>query len=692
MTELFTTVFYWWFLVFTIGVISLPLTFKLFNTFADRGYGLSKVIGIILVSWLTWWLGSLKIAPFSFGPYVALALIWLANLFLLRKQKTQLFKAAKALWLIWLIEEGLFLITLAGFSFIRAHQPDIIGLEKYMDFGFVNSILKTKYFPPKDIWWQGGTINYYYFGHLMTAVLTYLSRLPSNITYNLMIASLFSLTFSAGFCLGGNLWHISLQKLKYLPARNRYAQSVAGGGGQAKLKVKDFISGGLLSALSITLMSNLHPLIYIWQGINKYWYPDATRFIPNTIHEFPMYTFAVADLHGHLNNLPNAIVLVAFIIVLWQNLLKQRTLITKDFKLLVLGFSVFLGVAYMTNAWDFVLYLGAAGFVWFLALWQKRGLLSGIVISGLITLALALWSLIFSLPFHLNFSSFAQGIGWVKDHSQLWRLMILWGFWGFISLTFLIALISKKRRKKIQPKTLLTLSLLAFGWILVITPEFIYLKDIYEGHYRANTMFKMAFAAWVIFGFAGSLTIQWLKNNLKEPLKTVWFLIILAVMAGCLTYPIWAIRSYYNGLKYYRGLNGTAYLKKNYPDDWAGIQWLNQNVADQPTILEAVGESYTDYARVSVHTGLPTVLGWRVHEWLWRGSFDPVGQRTEEVKSIYQLSDLNQAKQLINQYQIEYIFIGTLEHQAYPQLNETALSQLGKKVFEQNNVRIYQLF
>ena len=37
---------------------------------------------------------------------------------------------------------------------------------------------------------------------------------------------------------------------------------------------------------------------------NMYWYPNATRFIHNTIHEFPLYSFVVSDLHGHVLDIP----------------------------------------------------------------------------------------------------------------------------------------------------------------------------------------------------------------------------------------------------------------------------------------------------------------------------------------------------------------------------------------------------
>src|SRR5258708_38797604 len=42
--------------------------------------------------------------------------------------------------------------TLSLHDALPISSPDIHGLEKYMDYGFVNSILRSQYFPPKDMW------------------------------------------------------------------------------------------------------------------------------------------------------------------------------------------------------------------------------------------------------------------------------------------------------------------------------------------------------------------------------------------------------------------------------------------------------------------------------------------------------------------------------------------------------------
>ena len=98
-------------------------------------------------------------------------------------------------------------------------------------------------------------------------------------------------------------------------------------------------------------------------------------------------------------------------------------------------------------------------------------------------------------------------------------------------------------------------------------------------------------------------------------------------------------------------------------------------------VLEAPGDSYTDYQRVSVATGLPTVLGWYVHEWLWRNDTDSLNVRAADCQTIYTSQDEETVRQLIDKYNISYIYIGQLERQKYPDLNDSLLQSLGQVAY-----------
>ncbi|PJE69225.1 hypothetical protein COU96_00845, partial [Candidatus Shapirobacteria bacterium CG10_big_fil_rev_8_21_14_0_10_38_14] len=330
----FFLIFFWWVLVCGLGTVFLPLTLRLFGKFFDRGYAFSKIIAILVVSYLVWLWGSLKILPFTPQTiWLAIGLAAGANFYLFRKNQKEIKKEIKNNWKIFAFEESLFFLALLFWAYIRGFQPNIQGLEKFMDYGFINSILRSRFFPPADMWLAGKTINYYYFGHLVTAVLTKLSGIDSAITYNLMIASLFAFCFTAAFCLGGNLVFTLTKKKKLV------------------------VLSGIFSAFLLNLGGNLHSL-YWWlknKNFSTYWYPDATRFIvqkfgaaDNTIHEFPIYSSVVADLHGHFLNLPFVLL---FLALLLTTIFHRK--ITLPLCCLV---ALLLGCFYMTNTWDFPIY------------------------------------------------------------------------------------------------------------------------------------------------------------------------------------------------------------------------------------------------------------------------------------------------------------------------------------------------
>ncbi|MGB9911679.1 MAG: DUF2298 domain-containing protein [Microgenomates group bacterium] len=681
----FLFILYWWILLFGIGVVFLPLTFLIFENFFDKGYVFSKILGILIISYLTWLLGSLRILPFTNSTIWLLIFFSVSlNYYLLLKSKNSKVKnknlkfkiLLSKKWKIFVFEEILFLSTLAFWSFIRGFQPSIQGLEKFMDYGFVNSILRSKYFPPVDMWLAGETINYYYFGHLVSAVLTKLSEIDSAITYNLMMATLFAFTFTGAFCFGANL--VSNLKFKIL-------------------NFKLVTTGGIMTAFLLSLGSNLHPLWYFLKNSSYkgYWYPDATRFIvqifgakDNTIHEFPAYSFVVADLHGHLLNLP-------FVILFLSLMLSFVIDINKDWKLrnenLIIS-SLLLGTFYVTNTWDFAIYnLVFGGLILLFNYLRYKFALLTILDTARIVFPVFIGSFLFSLPFHIKFKSLVGGIAFADFHSPLWMLLVLWGFPLFIFLSFLLFIKLKKDELLIADYFILLIW--GVSWFLIIFPEFFYIKDIYTHSYqRANTMFKLTYQSFVMFYLTSFYIIFKIIISLKKGILKFLFLnlnfIFLIFILGI--YPYFAIKSYY-GLKIYRGLYGLDFLRRNYSDDYQAILWLKKNIHGQPVIVEAVGESYTDFARVSVNTGLPTILGWRVHEWLWRGSFDEPGKRTGEVQEIYESRDLRRTKMLLDKYNAEYVFIGTLERQQYPNLNEEKFENLGKLVFVSGNTKIYKI-
>lgn len=673
----------WWLTYFILGAISLPLVFHLFQKFWDKGYIFTKTISLIILTYVIFVLGIFKFIPFTPASLFILIIIGLAVdffYFSYRQNYQKFINTLNKKWQIFLLEEAVFLLILIFWSYIRGFAPDIEGLEKYMDWGFVNSALRSQFMPPADMWFSGLPINYYYFGHLMVAVLTKLSNINSAITYNLAIASTCALTFTGGFSFASNLIAALTKKLNY----------------------KNIIVGGLFSAVLLTFGGNLHPLYKIAKIDMKnnngklvltksavataaaaYWYPDATRFIgfdpdvqDKTIHEFPIYSFVVADLHGHMNDIP---VVVLFLALLFS--------VSSLNWLLVVSSGFLLSVAFMTNAWDFAVYGLVFAVFNFIREFASGDLKSGFISTfkyGILTIFF--WYL-FTLPFSLNFVPMAEGLRLADMHTPFYQLFILYGGFWLICLPFILHLIFNLIKKlKISNSDLFVFSLIIVATVLIIIPEIGYIKDIYiYEHRRANTMFKLVYQAFMIYSLVSGYILIKFKTNL-------WYKILFAtIFIFHLIYPYFAIKSFY-GLTEYKGLYGLNYLESGYPDNFAAISWMNKNISDQPVILEAVGDSYTTFNQVSVATGLPTVEGWIVHEWLWRGGYDKPAARQNDVQKIYESADLSEVKSLLEKYSVKYIFVGDKEWEKYPNLNEKNFINLGAKViFTSGQTKIYQL-
>lgn len=696
----------WWFCILIIGWIFLPSTGRVFTGFFDRGYLFSKTIGLALITYSVWLCSSLGIAPFSRSIIVVSLIVALCTVFLLLKGGRTVIRLVKSHYRIFLGEEALFLFGLVVWSYIRGLQPDIHGLEKFMNYGFVNSILRTSSMPPRDMWFAGEGINYYYYGHLICALLIKLTAIKPSVAYNLMIATLFSLTFSLVFSLAGNLVFL-----------------------QAKQTIKKVIAGGLIAALLVACGGNLHTFIFahllptakradLYGGeIKSYWYPDATRYIgynppteDKTIHEFPCYSFVVADLHSHVLNIPFVISFIALLLAYCVRPVRTKGAQQRGENgytppLLFLLCALMLAVFYMTNPWDLPIYLMVAGFV---MLYTKRAhhhfhwkTLAAIVLLSLAIIALCM---VLAIPFLLHFKPFSQGLGFTHARSPLYQLMVLWGYQLVVVISFAAVLIFQRRsapRREQEGETTgiadrFVLILFLSAIVLIILPEIIYVKDIYiPSFHRANTMFKLTYQAFILFGIGvGYSTIRILSRGGRGLIHHSVNIVLLIMLVVPMLYPFQAVRGYYGSPlpNRYRELDGLLFLNRMYPGDAAAVAWFNKNIQGQPVILEANGDSYTDYGRISMATGLPTVLGWFVHEWLWRGNTEQISTRAGEVATVYESDDLPATESVLAKYQIEYITIGSLERDAFKMLKEAKLLALGRKVFDMAGTKVIQLY
>jgi len=204
----FLYVLQWWSAIFFLGLSGLPLTRVIFRGWWDQGYSLSKALGLACITYIVYVFGSVHAIPFSIISIMIASFLLFGFGYVLEKRflpKELRDVQSKISFKTLLLLELFFGLSLLAWSWIKAHEPAIHGLEKFMGYGLTQSILNTDYFPPNDKWYAGHPINYYYFGHISMALLSYLSAVDLSYGFNIMLATLFAFTFTMSFSIGVQL-------------------------------------------------------------------------------------------------------------------------------------------------------------------------------------------------------------------------------------------------------------------------------------------------------------------------------------------------------------------------------------------------------------------------------------------------------------------------------------------------------
>ena len=236
--------------------------------------------------------------------------------------------------------------------------------------------------------------------------------------------------------------------------------------------------------------------------------------------------------------------------------------------------------------------------------------------------------------------------------------------------------------------------------LLVFGTEFVFIRDLFGN--RMNTVFKLYYQAWTMLAVVAAYGIYylasvWPKRGSPRGLRlgaSAWLIVGAAAVAGGLVYAPASLLSRLANTTGPATLDGSAYLARSSPADYAAIQWLQRNVTGNPVIVEASGGSYSQYGRVSVNTGLPTIVGWDFHEMQWRGSYDEQRRRQADLDRIYGSLDGASAATLLRQYDAEYVYVGPLEVERYGRTDRAGLEKFAgfmDVVYETDGVTIYRM-
>jgi YYY domain-containing protein len=235
---------------------------------------------------------------------------------------------------------------------------------------------------------------------------------------------------------------------------------------------------------------------------------------------------------------------------------------------------------------------------------------------------------------------------------------------------------------------------------------------------RMNTVFKFYLEVWVLLALAGAIgTVIFLVRYgraLRWPGLELWIAVAVLLVAAGLVYPALATPARLNDrfLDSSPTLNGMAYMPEAIvpgqsvdgtevlmplDDDYKAINWLLDNVQGSPVILEAQTPEYRWGSRVSIYTGLPTVIGWNWHQRQQRGGYESlVEQRSAEVRFMYNnVVPFSAIQPLLDKYHVKYIYLGDLERAYYDQAGLDKFDQAVADgqltvVYDDSGVKIYE--
>lgn len=438
----------WWLWITLAGLAVFPLCLNLLGGLPDKGYSLARAVGLLLVAFVYWLLASFGFFDNSRGNIIltwGLVLIGSLTLYARRASRGDLAAWWRENWRFALVTEILFATLFLGWAIYRAHQNGIVETEKPMELAFMSAVQRSLAFPPQDPWMSGYAISYYYFGYVMSSMLSMMSGIASTIGFNLTIASQFALTGVTAFGVVCNLLRSRAFRNRSLMLRARTSNWAVVGSGLVAVLLMTLVGNFQVALIEVPYESRTVPQAYlefwgthqrsnfadgayvqdsegslsietaIWE---HWWWFRASRVLTDynldnslggvqPIGEFPAFSFLLSDNHPHVLALPFTIMFIGLMLNL---VLRYRRPHASEFML----YGVAVGGLAFLNAWDGPIYwmglVGAEGLRRLLLNNRGRLTLADFVQLLLFGLRIAVVALVAYLPYVIGFRSQASGL------------------------------------------------------------------------------------------------------------------------------------------------------------------------------------------------------------------------------------------------------------------------------------------
>ena len=430
-----------------------------------------------------------------------------------------------------------------------------------------------------------------------------------------------------------------------------------------------------------------------------------------TITEFPFFSFLLGDLHPHVLSLPWTLLAVALSLNLLTRQAAPEWIRGSLGRIELWVTAVALGGLYAINSWDLPTYLLLfAGSLLLLYRRMARGaghLFWAHLIQQAGVLLVACW--VVWLPFHMTFVSLVGGngfpLGLSPVRTPLMQFVVMFGLFAVPLLAMVLREAARRSgpRVPVLPVALIGLGLVVAGiavrfplffllplalgaivladravdsparsfalWaaalaaLVVFGTEIVYLRDVFQGSSpRMNTLFKFYYQVWLLWGTLAGYAL-WTLLRRPRPWSALWLAPFAALLVGATLYPFFTpARGSVD-----RTLDGVAYLERDRRGDAAGIAWIKENTPGDAVVLQAPtrGSYQPDFATISTVTGRPTLIGWQGHENQWRGGQPEVMEvleaRVNDATRIYVTTDDEEARELIEEHDIDYVYVGPIE-------------------------------
>ncbi|MBC7877548.1 MAG: glycosyltransferase family 39 protein [Anaerolineales bacterium] len=464
----------WYLFIFILGLVAYPIARLALPGIRQYAYPLGRIVGLVLIAWLSWMGGSIGIPYTRVSISVAFVIVAVTGFSLWMNRRDQFKEDWNSNRRFFVMVEILFFVFFLIDLLIRLGNSDMWhpakGGERPMDFSYFNAVLKSTSFPPYDPWYAGGYINYYYYGFVLVGTPVKLLGIVPSIAYNFILPTWFALIAIGAFTVGwnlldrgqkdeGNTSEIDVRLISGLAAS--FMTLLLGNLGTIRLLFNSFIRVAAPGGLVPVDANIIQKWGWAFKGIflsiggaqlpigpgDWYWLPSRVIPAPNDVEpitEFPLFTFLYSDMHAHMIVMP----LTLFIIAWAVSFIKSKA--QMSLKEWIATFSIgalMVGALRPTNTWDLYTYFPLAALALAYTLyrnfaWKGRFNLPdwlgrALVAMGAVALLYILGSLLYSPFTHWYGQSYGAIDPWRGSHTPISSYITQWGLFLFIIVAWL---------------------------------------------------------------------------------------------------------------------------------------------------------------------------------------------------------------------------------------------------------------